>query len=228
MQYIRQTRYNTGPWNYLAGSLESDFAQYVANNQGDMDLTTLQSYANFTIPKTNEEVDFVHMISVMNVACNVGVKSYAFVDLPGWLGDIIQLAGQIKKLGLTKTEAVQKCIELFGAIEGSSFGLYDLIADLDAINIMQVYENLEEKSISSIMEQYYNSINTDRRKSDFIETVFDGQVSKEEMIASTNSRLKSSIYMLVWCQTENIDTSAEYDKAIVDKLIELFIDYILA
>lgn len=226
LQYIRQTRYNTNQWNSLAGGMEGDFSEYVAQNQGTYTLTNLQSYLNFTVPTTLEEIDFVHMISIMNVACYTSVTTYSVVDLAGWLGDIIQLAGQIKRLNLSQQQAIQKCVELFGTTENSSFGYYDLLADLDSINLMQIYENSQNKSISNLIENYYATINHQTRKANFIQTTFGTNQTKQAMIAAANERL-NSMYMVIWCNEENINLNNSYDKAIVDKLIELFIDYII-
>ncbi|MBE7074890.1 MAG: hypothetical protein E7376_02810 [Clostridiales bacterium] len=227
MHYIRYTRYNTTQWNMLAGTLESDFVDYVEQNMGQYDLASLQSMSNFIVPKTNEEIDFVHMIAVMNVACNAGVKNHNYNDLPGWLGDLCQLAGQIKKLELAESDIYTKAQELFAATTNSSFSIYDLIADLDAINIMQIYENLEEKSISSIMEQYYNAVKMRNRKDSFIITALDGETNVQTLKSNIRSRITDSTLMAVWCYTEGLNLTASYDNIIIDSLIDLFINYIL-
>lgn len=90
---------------------------------------------------------------------------------------------------------------------------------------MQIYENSQDKSISSLIENYYSTKN-ETRKQDFIQTTFGTNKSKQDMISAANQRLKNSIYMVIWRNEENINLNDSYDKAIVNKLIELFIDFI--
>ncbi|MBO5910544.1 MAG: hypothetical protein J6Q15_03450, partial [Clostridia bacterium] len=84
------------------------------------------------------------------------------------------------------------------------------------------------KSISSIIEQYYKSVNNVDRKSNFISTIFNGNTNKQELFDESIKRIKDNPLMVMWCKTEGLNIEDEYDMAIINELIDLFLDYILA
>lgn len=211
LQYIRMERYNTSEWNLLGGTIEADFSEYVKTKQGEFDLETLKNLQNFVIPSTNEKVDFVHMIAIMDIAIKNGLSSNMANDLAGWGGDFCQLVAELKKLNLTGIDLQMKAVELLGG-ESSSFSEQDLCADLDAINITKTFEDLENKSISNAIKQYYNQFSIALRKTNFLQNAFAETFENEHYMAQhLIQRLDGNLYIKIWCGENNLDITNDME-----------------
>jgi len=232
MQYIRQKRYSGLAWSVIAGNLEKDFNQYVLDNQPEnANLQSLQDIDKLIAPKTKEEIDFVHLIAVVNVILNSEFINSTNTDLASWGGDICQLAIQLKQTGLTGNELQEKAGELFNN-KTSSFSCYDLLADIDAYNIINIYYLLGNNSVSETMEQYYTLGNSDLRNTMFIKLLLPdlNLEGEQEEIKTTlketlKARLDSNMLISVWCSTQgepyaNITVQ-------VDACLNEFINYLI-
>lgn len=222
MQYIRQARYATSQWNTFGGTIESNFSEYVEANQDEYDLSSLQTLSNFTIPNTNEKVDFVHMIAIMNVVLLKGLDNNIINDLVGWGGDLCQLVLELKSKNLTDENLTSTAYSLLGN-NSSSFSSSDLLADIDAINIAKLYSTfVSNKSISNAIQQYYNSINTNNhRKTEFLINAFPTSIdnnagdllqTQSEMSSTILTRLNSSYYIKIWCMQNGLNITNDIDE----------------
>lgn len=207
MQYIRNGRYSDTTWNLVGGTIEADFANYVKANQGGIDVESLQSISDITIPKTGEKVDFVHMFATINtLAKGAGMmwSAQQAGDLGGWGGDLCQLAQDVKNSSLSQT-VQQKVDSLFMASSG--FGSADMYADMDAVNIFSAYTAMSTKSISSAFKTYYLSVTTSLRISTFKTNCFvnENTSSTDALAADIITRLSSNTLIKTWCTKNNLD-----------------------
>lgn len=210
-QYIRATRYNTTQWNLLGGTIEQDFMQYVQDNQGEFNLQSLQNLDYFIIPSTKEKVDFVHMMAIINVVVANGIDANSPNDLVGWGGDFCQLVAQIKPLNLTGEQLKQKANELLGN-DVSTFGAQDICADFDAINISSIFIQMQTKSISVAMKQYYNNFVKSTRNSDFLKNAFaETYTSENTLAAAFTERLTNNLYISMWCKQNNVSMTEDIE-----------------
>lgn len=219
--YVREKTYNDYQWNSLGGTLESDFAQYVLDNQGETQVSLLQTESFFIIPATKEKVDLPHMFAVMNVLYKSTDDDAK--DLSGWAGDLCQLAVDIKADTSGKTY-YELAKEKFNN-ENSSFNSQDLCADIDAVNIIEVM-NEENKSISRSIESYYESISKYRRRINFMQNVF-GQIyeSENELSEVIVERLKNNIFINSMLQMNGIKFLDVID--IFNACAKVFVEYLI-
>ncbi|MBQ8522954.1 MAG: hypothetical protein IJ458_04815 [Clostridia bacterium] len=226
MQYIRQSRYSGFIYNAPAGTIESDFAQYVIDNQFPLDIQSLQTINTITIPTTGEQVDFVHMMYTINVIALNGIdptdektlNNFQLHDLAGWGGDLCQLAKELKTNNVADDQLVNQAISLFNSVD-SSFSCYDVRADFDAINIAKLYNTLaSNKSISYAMTQYYGAVNANQRKVDVLLNAFPefinaetGELTKTqtEMTADIITRLSSNSGISGWCMMNSLNFTTD-------------------
>ena len=191
----------------MGGTIESDFEKFVAYNNSN--LKSLQNIEYIYNPFSKEKIDFIHLIAIINVISKGGINNTLSNDMAGWGGDLCQLALELKNTGLTGTELQEKANQLFGA-EVSTFSSQDLLADLDAVNIANIYLNNQNKSISQSIKEYYRSVNTDKRKADVIKATFsefknqDTLKSTEEITSLIITRLSKNSLISIWCSRNGI------------------------
>lgn len=225
MQYLRQLRYASGEWNTFGGTLENDFQDFVLNNQGSYDLSSLQSINYNTNPKTQEKVDFIHMVAIMNIAIKGSLTNNTINDLVGWGGDLCQLVLELKNTGLSGSALEDKANSLFNS-ENSSFSSQDLLADMDALNIASIYDSLvsEKQSISYAISQYYKTTTLNARKQNFLSIAFPDFVENQTQFESTISdRLSSNLYIQIWCARNGL--SFANDSQYINSAISVFAKY---
>lgn len=225
MQYLRQLRYASGEWNTFGGTLENDFQDFVLNNQGSYDLSSLQSINYNTNPKTQEKVDFIHMVAIMNVVIKGSLTNNTINDLVGWGGDLCQLVLELKNTGLSGSALEDKANSLFNS-ENSSFSSQDLLADMDALNIASIYDSLvsEKQSISYAISQYYKTTTLYARKQNFLSIAFPDFVENQTQFESTISdRLSSNLYIQIWCARNGL--SFANDSQYINSAISVFAKY---
>lgn len=149
---------------------------------------------------TGEQIDFVHMIATMNVYFYQDMMHNIYpmaVDVGGWAGDCIQLAWEGKEQQIGATELQEYLSKRLG-ISGK-FGLADLLADLDAINICKLTG--DETDFRSTFEKYYNSLDERTRYQEFLTNCFplvenEEQLKKavREVLVSNSSFLVTRVY----------------------------------
>ena len=211
INYVRcgVEKYTGGSWTMLAGEEKTDFTKYVTNQDAANGTTagTLRSLTEFTLPN-GDEVDFVHMFGCMDISYHT-MKTNASAatingDLGGWGGDICDLIDYTKKYSpLTSTTVEDMAYELrtdgkhLGYDDPSedddvhSFGILDLYGDLDAYYIVR---NLADgKTISTIMNSYFNGNLTDKFRAEFlVRNRFPGVSTKEEIRSAVLDAYRSN------------------------------------
>ena len=176
------------------------------------------------------------MIAIINVAVKGGYTNSANNDLVGWGGDLAQLALELKGLNLTGTDLQNKAYQLFNSQE-STFSSQDLLADLDAINLSYIYENLtqENQSLSFLIKHYYNVLNTKSRKQNFLTAGYpnfinfeNGELTKtqEQMAEQIIERLSGNFLLNIWCDQNGVsfNDDAEEFMASAMAFAKYFID----
>ena len=220
--YIRCKRYSTNQWNLLGGTLETDFESYVTTNQNGIDLSYLQTKEFFVDPITMKNIDFIHMFATMNLQ----LKNEMYGDLGGFGGDICQLVSDLSILDIdNENDLINEAKTKFNGI--SSFGYEDVLADIDAVNIINVYNDLQndKKLISKSIETYYSNLSQKKRLSSFSNYLFGNtNLSAEDKCENVLNRLKSNILITKLCQTYNIDF--EQNEKEFNICINLFVNYI--
>ena len=211
INYVRcgVEKYTGGSWTMLAGEEKTDFTKYVTNQDVANGTTAgaLRSLTEFTLPN-GDEVDFVHMFGCMDISYHT-MKTNASAatvngDLGGWGGDICDLIDYTKKYSpLTSTTVEDMAYELrtdgkhLGYDDPSedddvhSFGILDLYGDLDAYYIVR---NLADgKTISTIMNSYFNGNLTDKFRAEFlVRNRFPGVSTKEEIRSAVLDAYRSN------------------------------------
>ena len=211
INYVRcgVEKYTGGSWTMLAGEEKTDFTKYVTNQDAANGTTAgaLRSLTEFTLPN-GDEVDFVHMFGCMDISYHT-MKTNASAatingDLGGWGGDICDLIDYTKKYSpLTSTTVEDMAYELrtdgkhLGYDDPSedddvhSFGILDLYGDLDAYYIVR---NLADgKTISTIMNSYFNGNLTDKFRAEFLaRNRFPGVSTKEEIRSAVLDAYRSN------------------------------------
>ena len=211
INYVRcgVEKYTGGSWTMLAGEEKTDFTKYVTNQDAANGTTAgaLRGLTEFTLPN-GDEVDFVHMFGCMDISYHT-MKTNASAatingDLGGWGGDICDLIDYTKKYSpLTSTTVEDMAYELrtdgkhLGYDDPSedddvhSFGILDLYGDLDAYYIVR---NLADgKTISTIMNSYFNGNLTDKFRAEFlVRNRFPGVSTKEEIRSAVLDAYRSN------------------------------------
>ena len=211
INYVRcgVEKYTGGSWTMLAGEEKTDFTKYVTNQDAANGTTAgaLRSLTEFTLPN-GDEVDFVHMFGCMDISYHT-MKTNASAatingDLGGWGGDICDLIDYTKKYSpLTSATVEDMAYELrtdgkhLGYDDPSedddvhSFGILDLYGDLDAYYIVR---NLADgKTISTIMNSYFNGNLTDKFRAEFlVRNRFPGVSTKEEIRSAVLDAYRSN------------------------------------
>ncbi len=218
--YIRSSKYNTNQWSILGGSIDEDFANYVHNNNAELEY--LRTKEVLTYPGSNEEIDFIHMIATINLSM-IGNEMYS--DLGGWGGDLCQLVKEIKNTDKTDDELKTMVEQKFN--HNSSFGSQDVLADFDAINITNLYNNLSEKSLAKAIKKYYREVTNITRKDGVKSYLFDGKNNLETISQKVDflySRLCNNQLLVYLNNTYEIDF--ENHKNLFDACLTVFVEFL--
>lgn len=217
LQYIRQIRYSTSAWNNVGGTLESNFNEYVLQNQGSANLTSLQSLDTFFSIKSGEEIDFVHLIAILNSALKNGVSNNLYNDLAGWGGDLCQLVSVNLKTSSSTENALYEEAKSYLETE-SAFSPQDSRADLDALNIAKIFSEQQIKSLSTAIREYYLQATTQSRKLEFLKNAFSitslNNTNEDQLAQVLKTRVESNMLLNIWCMTNNVNFSEDSSKFI--------------
>ena len=133
---------------------------------------------------TGIKTDFIHMIAALAslLNFNAAVSATGTQDLAGWAGDLLTgISDSIK--------SADKYANLFVVMEDhigkdaskgkSSFGVGNLLADADAVNIYASLKNGND-SLHSIIDRYYNNKGNTERFNQYVSNRFSGNHDKIE------------------------------------------------
>ncbi|KAB3534397.1 hypothetical protein F8154_09250 [Alkaliphilus pronyensis] len=179
LHYIRRDRYNDSSWTGVAGKIDSGFIEYVNKEKGSL-TTYFKTDILVPDPLTGYDIDFVHLTATLNahiyktgysdVGLEAVIPEYHIDNLAGWAGDFQQLMRDV----ILKTNNSDEYTVLYeearrqmGNIDPkkSDFPMRDVLADADAVNICN---KLGNKSLSSVLSDYYLKGGSDTRYRDFV------------------------------------------------------------
>ena len=221
LNYIRSESYDDEIWDYLAGDVDEGFVTYVKENQGTLNLESLTSPMYLTIPGAEYTVDFVHMVATMDALAYSG-DSMSW-DLAGWAGDLYQLIFEFKDTALEGAELVEKIKELNFYENYGTFGTYDVNADVDAVNIMGIYNRAEEKSIYLTLKNYFDNASSIQRIDNFKTSTF-ASIEYDALKAEVTAKITTNIYVQLLEDSYGIDITVYTD--VIDACVTDFVDYI--
>lgn len=170
LQFIRRKVYADGLWDYVAGEIEEDFVDYVErNNKYIYDFFNTKSLLIYD--RNGSPIDFLHLCATMNgIIVGGGTYWKALVvgqthvrNLAGWAGDLQTLV--VETYALTEaSNSYSTFYATFFAMMGSeehSFGMKDLLADVDALNFANnwISNYWQSNLFGSACRYYYNNIN---------------------------------------------------------------------
>lgn len=213
-QYLRTAKYTGNTWNIMAGTIESDFVDYVSQNQGSKNISSLRTISEMVSPVSNEKLDFIHMFAVINSIENFKNNNQSSTisqvlnsnasDLSGWIGDICTLVQEIVNASVVGDEIQVLANQKFNNAS-STFSGEDLIADMDAVNIMKIYYSSSLKTFANVFEDYYFSTTSQQRKNLFINNVFKKTYTSANTLADDIIlRLKNNFLAQYFCSTLGI------------------------
>lgn len=217
LNYIRSDRYNNLMWTAIGG-VDEDFELYIQKNQGELELDKLKNVEIFEIPEMEDSVDFVHMMATMEANFN-GVQEIA--DAAGWAGDLYQLVAEYKDTTLTGEDLLNAIKQAFNG--DSSFGKYDVAADFDAVNIFNMYNKSEEKSLFLTIHSYYENTSVKQRVDDFKKNAFNSSLY-QDLKQEVATRLNGNVAMMVLRNDLGVDLTTHAH--IIDACVTTFVDYI--
>lgn len=221
MRYLRSVKYNDAAWSLVGGAVSNDFIEEVKEKQGNFNLEALRYINTFTVPLTNEKVDFRHMFAVMNVAFS---NNQEYTDLSSWGGDLIDLINNYKNSTLTGSALINSIKIAFNGTSASGFDREDVCADFDGINIIKLYKN-NSFSLAQSVSYYYSSLTNENRINSFKTTTFTESYSSfNEFVAVVKNRLLTNSYIAYLARTKNLDLAAK--SHIVDACVQVFAEYI--
>ena len=191
IKYIRSgvEDYTSDSWEILAGSENTDFRDYVSTQDtvNGTNVSALRSLELITLPNGNV-AEFGHMFGTMDISYYAIVQgtseevALARADMGGWAGDVCDLMlltqGQVNGDVESMTETIRNDYFGLDVEDAESFGQQDIYGDLDAFYFITQLKT-EEKSLSSLIEEYYTSELSDiDRAQYFLENRFNNTLSQ--------------------------------------------------
>lgn len=178
LAYIRSAKYTGTEWEIAAGSVPTDFIEYIKqiDEKEQTNIQQLRKYGDVLVPSGNK-TDFVHMFAVMNGCDYAGNFDSQSSQLVGWAGDTAQLFQDIMKKTGTFDELYKMCRDLLGHAGG--FGEGDLIGDLDAVNLLKLKYDNPSKTFAYLYKAFYIK-DFKKRVPNFIQNSFPGLIEKTQ------------------------------------------------
>lgn len=158
LQFIRRNKYNNNSWNTVAGNIDSNFINYIQKNNIDLYNYDFDSISILD-KKSNFPVDFVHMCATLNSYIYLG--DISFSRFSGWAGDLTTLMEQVisyNNNNKTKDELLEYTTDLLATTntsKHSNFGISDMLADIDAVNLYNIFTSKSTTFYNLICNYYY-------------------------------------------------------------------------
>ena len=168
-QQLRTKKYSGGNWDLTAGKIDDEFTKYISN-QGRGDLN-FEGQVYLKDPKTKDYIDVNHMAFTINAylyssrwnnKTNIKVQGTGdgIIDnLAGWAGDLQSLIGDLQESSEYSDNydtLYHAAYNLIGS-EDSNFGMKDMYADIDAVNLSKTLKDNPRKRIVDVIGDYYTT-----------------------------------------------------------------------
>ncbi len=217
--YIRSKRYGDIYWNTLAGASDPIFEQFVLENSV-LNSAELRYVQSIFIPSTSDVVDFVHMVGTMNMALNGREAG----DLGGFAGDITQLVQDIAGTVGEFEEIYAVALSRFG--ESGGFDYPDVLADIDAINLIARAHN-SGASFAQIFKEYYIELTHSKRIDEYLLNEFGKQhFNTGELRTIVYNRVIDNISIKLLFAKEGISMTKHSD--CIKACCYVYADYLLS
>ena len=230
VNYIRTgvEKYTTDKWNVMAGAPNTDFINYVAE-QDEVNKTNagqaLRSLPEFVLPNGNT-ADFAHMFGSLNMS----LYNANNIDLGSWAGDICDLMEYSHNKGTSaaETEALTAEIRekyfLVDDPSAHSFGVIDLYGDLDSFYIYAAIKANSGANLSDIFAGYFTAaLNDETRAAYFLNNRFSTSVFSS---ADDVRKVIFDTYSAdLGCQTLEADRGISGESSLREACCNVFADW---
>jgi peptidoglycan hydrolase-like protein with peptidoglycan-binding domain len=175
--WFRHITYGDPKFTVPDGPIANAFITQMDNTTPPAGTTALFTYID---PGTNRPQDADHFAAAFNGVTFTGVPTDGGVnvaDIVGWAGDLISTAGDYRNHGGTTDPLVfgKKWIGTTDTTLGSTFGLDDLIQDVDGMNMGLTIRADGTLPLAGVFQPYYSNNGTwGRRYSNVINARFGG------------------------------------------------------
>ena len=241
LQYIRHNHpdYNGELWKITAGVIDQAFINYVdARNtmlsrifNGDTNPNPTHadnSAASYILDANDEYVDFYHMCATLNGMVYSDVVYQTVIDeevknLAGWAGDLIttipNVFTRLEALGQTKNyqntyDAMYYIMSAGG--QDSAFSRQDFLADIDAIVMFTILQNVSMEGYEEYFYYYY--VYNCKYRFSCIATM----LSYEESVETVDFYLSSDLFVVLLLQEELIELTDDQRCGIRDAFVNYF------
>jgi hypothetical protein len=180
-------------WQNFTGGLPSEYIKYFQLSESEILTELIQEMSGFIDPVTGEEIDFIHMMAVIDAYRSDFQTDEESADyeedyydyLLSWGGDLetfkVDLLDYVEANKITDYEAMYDyAYETIGSRVESYFSQEDFLADIDGVNIadLMAQENL---LLADALELYYTSNYVNNRYAMFIDS-FGGEEAFVERV----------------------------------------------
>ena len=215
IKYIRTgvDAYNSGSWNIMAGYEDKGFAEFVATTEDminseleDQDqmikVSALKNLKKFTVPNGNK-YDMGHLFGSFDITyTNKNSQNHA--DVSGWAGDLVDLLDSTDAQGVPSGLGFEETVEYVKEnylgkqfSDYNSFGIQDIRADIDIINIVSEFYTREYEmgTLTEIFTEYFTKELSDEDRADsFLKKRFNGVSTRIDVReALYNAYIKNNV-----------------------------------
>lgn len=212
--YIREKRYNSSKWQYLAGKIDYNFNIYVKNK--DTEIEKLKTLGNIKTPN-EDTLDFIHMFAAMDMLRE------GYGNLGSWAGDLAQVIGSLKNITGTEEELYEKASKSINN-ESGYFSKSDMCADLDALNL---YRRSYGRSgtLSELVEDYYLDLTNEERINEYVDNKYNFKTYNRETLKGF---IDSEFYndRMVYYLLNSYGVTYDKHSKIIRACLDVFIDYL--
>lgn len=151
----RYTEYSGTAWDFLAGGVGNDktiYDEYKAN----LASAGTPLYTFVYDPDSGRKIDLAHLIVTLQTHLfNLAPVVKTTTDFAGWLGDLITCWNDAKISGTSEDDIEEYMYNAIGEEEVGTFPAVDLIQDIDAYNVDQICQVLNDQTGLNGFLKYY-------------------------------------------------------------------------
>ena len=175
MNIIRNIKYGSGSgekneikWSLTSGSSYHQIEYYIDSADSSiMDFFKNESNATFEDPSGNN-IDFLHLMATLSGQYNTSKIGKKLINkkLSGWAGDLQSLIYNLKLETYGTSKDLNETAYSIIAKDGTYFSSEDMVSDIDAENIYNLYSKHDD--LSYMLDNYYKEY-SNRRYNIFVE-----------------------------------------------------------
>ena len=168
-----ESSYTSSEWTAFAGKTDKIVSEFVPLVEANPFLSSLRGMETYS-PSEDWSIDFTHFFAALDMYNNTSNKTYNLVtltpqqiaDLGGWGGDLASvIVNQIRGGVSDEATVLANALNLIKATSGSSFGLLDYCANIDASNLWHTKLKSDDTiKVGKAMDEYYSSMTSEKLK----------------------------------------------------------------